>query len=360
MSRPLRVAHLPARTPYVRKIVADDYGIVNATATRHGTVPAALTAQWLLDRRPFDWFDVLHLHHVEFDEPVLLERVLSACDDAGVRIVFTLHDVWPLFTTIDDYRQRLRLIAGTRASWIGLTAASVDALPALLDTVPPVTVIPHGYVVSPDDLAPLRRATGRNAPVYLMYGALRPNREHLATLANWSLFLTDPDVRLRLLLRGLSPIDFSANRAADVLGVVRADRRIEVTMRAYPTDREVVDAGLRSDALLLPYLHASHSGQLEFAFDLNLLPVCSSVGFLKDQYERHKALVAEPVWIDWSDCPPFLLGERFVAALAEADAALAESGPREVSADFLAYRREEHCQFLDAHRAIYNGESIAS
>ena len=124
-------------------------------------------------------------------------------------------------------------------------------------------------------------------------------------------------------------------------------------MRAYPSDVEIAAAGLRADAVLLPYLYGSHSGQLELAFDLNLLPVCSAVGYLKDQYRAHDGLVTEPVWFDWSDGHPFLFGEQFVTALETADARLRSTPRQGPSAEFLEYRRREHPQFLDAHRAVY-------
>jgi hypothetical protein len=124
-------------------------------------------------------------------------------------------------------------------------------------------------------------------------------------------------------------------------------------MRAYPTDDEVVAAGLSADALLLPYLFGSHSGQLELAFDLNLLPVCSSVGYLEDQYDVHKGFVPEPIWFDWTDGHPFLFGEKFVAALEVAHVRVRHTLGRGPSNDFLEYRREEHAEFLAAHRAVY-------
>lgn len=112
-------------------------------------------------------------------------------------------------------------------------------------------------------------------------------------------------------------------------------------------------AGLEADALLLPYMFGSHSGQLELAFDLNLLAVCSSVGYLKNQYEVHKGLAAEPIWFDWDDSHPFMFGEKFVAALENAHLRLADHSRRTLSREFLEYRRGEHRQLLDAHEALY-------
>jgi hypothetical protein len=186
-----------------------------------------------------------------------------------------------------------------------------------------------------------------------MYGALRPSRDHLSTVANWSLSITDPGARLTVLLRAISPGDFQRHDVPALLAVIRSDSRIQTVMRAYPTDAEIAEAGLRADALLLPYLFGSHSGQLELAFDLGLLPVCSSVGYLKDQWHMLSGLVTEPVWFDWSDGHPGLFGEKFVAALEIAHARLRSAARRGPGAEFLEYRRHEHTRFLEAHRTVY-------
>lgn len=353
MSRALRVVHLPARTPYVRKIASVDFSILNGTNTEHGVVPEAVTAQWLLDRRPLDWLDVLHLHHIEFDDFTTLARLLAACQDSGVKIVYTAHDITPMFCPIDDFHARMELVRSSGASWIGLTAASVESLEDQLPGLGPVTVIPHGFVVSPDELRGKTRGAGSPATGYLLYGALRANRDHLASIANWSLSVTEPSARLNLLMRALSPADFRRHDVPALLAIIKSDPRIHATMRAYHSDDEVVAAGLSADALLLPYLFGSHSGQLELAFDLNLLPVCSSVGYLKHQYHVYNGLVNEPIWFDWTEGHPFLFGEKFVAALEVAHERIRNTSRRGPRNDFLEYRREEHARFLDAHRAIY-------
>lgn len=125
-------------------------------------------------------------------------------------------------------------------------------------------------------------------------------------------------------------------------------------MRSYPTDDDVIDAGLAADALLLPYLWGSHSGQLELAFDLNLLPICSSVGYFSEQFELHQGLVTEPEWFDWSQGNPYLFGERFVAALERAAERLA-TDTRELNPQFIEHRCTEHRQILATYAHVYKG-----
>jgi len=352
----MRVVHLPARTPYAWKLQSRDFHIVNGTEIPSGdTVPAAVTAAWLLEHGPLTWLDVLHLHHIDFEDPATLERLLDACLGDGVKVVFTAHDTRPMVGNAEDFTTRLRMLHSPEVGWVCLTEGSVTKLTEVLGERLDAAVIPHGYVTAPEALASLERETGSSSR-YLMFGASRASRDQLSTMANWSLGITDPDSTLHVLLRAFSPADFAdGGRAPQLLETARHDPRIRLTMRPYPTDEEVVRAGLSSDALLLPYLWGSHSGQLELAFDLNLLPVCSLTGHLAEQYEQHKGLVEEPEWFDWSQGHPNLFGEKFLTALENAAARLG-SRPRSLDREFLDYRAQEHQAILQQYARVYGGD----
>ncbi|SDU47445.1 hypothetical protein [Jiangella alkaliphila] len=352
----MRVVHLPARTPYAWKLQSREFRILNGTEIPSGdTLPAAVDAAWLLEHRPLTWLDVLHLHHIDFENLATLERLLDACLGNGVTVVFTAHDTRHMIGNSEDFTARLRMLHSAEISWVCLTEGSVAQLTEVLAERPHAAVIPHGYVAAPEMLAGLERETSYS-PRYLMFGASRASRDQLSTMANWSLGITDPQSTLHLLLRAFSPADFAdGGRAPLLLETARRDPRIRLTMRPYPTDEEVVRAGLATDALLLPYLWSSHSGQLELAFDLNLLPICSRTGHLPEQYELHKGLVEEPEWFDWSQGHPNLFGERFLTALENAVARLgSRAGP--LDREFLDYRAQEHQVILEQYAHVYGGD----
>ncbi|WP_200865632.1 hypothetical protein [Streptomyces viridochromogenes] len=353
----MRVVHLPARTPYAWKLQSRDFHILNGTEIPGGdTVPAAVTAAWLLEHGPLTWLDVLHLHHIDFEDLPTLERLLDECLSHGVNVVFTAHDSRPMVGNAEDFAARLRMLHSAEVSWVCLTEGSVTALAEVLGERPQAAVIPHGYVAAPESLAGLERESSSSAARYLMFGASRASRDQLSTMANWSLGITDPRSTLHILLRAFSPADFAdGGRAPLLLETARRDPRIRLTMRPYPKDEEVVRAGLASDSLLLPYLWGSHSGQLELAFDLNLLPVCSLTGHLPEQYEQHKGLVEEPEWFDWSQGHPKLFGEKFLTALEKAAVRL-DTKPRGLDREFLEYRAQEHRTILDDYARVYGGD----
>lgn len=352
----MRVVHLPARTPYAWKLQSRDFHILNGTEISTGeTVPAAISADWLLEHSPLTWLDVLHLHHIDFEDIATLERLLDACLRYGVKVVFTAHDTRPMVGNAERFVERLRLLRSAEVSWVSLTEGAITKLAEVLGERPNAAVIPHGYVAAPESMAQLERESWGSGSRYLMFGASRASRDQLSTMANWSLGVTDPHSTLHVLLRAFSPVDFGdGGHAPLLLNLAGRDPRIRMTMRPYPTDEEVVRAGLASEALLLPYLWGSHSGQLELAFDLNLLPICSLTGHLHEQYERHKGLVEEPQWFDWSSGHPNLFGEKFLTALENAAARL-DSRPRRLDREFLDYRVQEHRTILDDYSRVYGG-----
>lgn len=123
----------------------------------------------------------------------------------------------------------------------------------------------------------------------------------------------------------------------------------------FPSDEDVTASAADADCLVLPYRWASHSGQLELAFDVGALPVASRAGFLPDQVMVHNGLVDRPVWFDWSDGAEQAYGARLLTAMESAHAAI-QSGwhPRDLGR-FDKYRRQEHVSVLTAHRALYTG-----
>lgn len=355
MKVPMRILHLPARTPYVRKLHGPDFRILNDTIEDGYRIPAATSCAWLLERRPFTWFDALHLHHIEFEPIDLLTQTLEACQDAEIPVVFTAHDLEAIFTPQAELQKRLEVVAAAGTPIVCLTDAAAHDLQQLLPHAAPPVVIPHGWVIAPHLLRDAPLVPDASHRRYLLYGAIRPNRDHMSTLTNWSLGLPDPDARLHLILRALSPVDFAASahpRITELTAIARADPRIRVTMRPYPTDTELVQAALAADALLLPYLWGSHSGQLEFAFDLGLLALSADITHARAQYDLYTELIPEPVWFDWSSGHPYLYGERFLAAVETAHERLVEL-PRRIDPTFLDYRDHEHQQILDRHNDLY-------
>jgi hypothetical protein len=110
--------------------------------------------------------------------------------------------------------------------------------------------------------------------------------------------------------------------------------------------------------LVPPYRWASHSGQLEHAFDLGAFPVATRTGYLAEQVRTHGDLVREPVWCDWSDSDAFAYGARLPEAMEQAHSAI-QGGWRPADLEaFAEHRRREHAEIVAAYRELYAGGCV--
>ncbi|TVT55322.1 glycosyltransferase family 4 protein [Amycolatopsis rhizosphaerae] len=349
----IRVLHIPGRTPYARKL--RDYGvqILNDTTVDGLVVPRDATLAWLLEHRPWDWLDVVHLHHPDFEPIPRLRAVLAECRRAGKRVVFTAHDVRPVFGDRAAHHGRMRVLAENGVPFVCLTpGAEIEVRRRFRART---VMIPHGYVAVPD--IPARSTQRDRGPTrFLIYGSLRRNRDVELVLSCWRFARRLSETTLHLLLR--APSRVSLLEDAEAWGAIRehsADLRLRVDVLPFPSDAEVQEAVAGTDCLLLPYRWASHSGQLEHALDVGVLPVATRTGYLPDQVSLHDGLVAEPVWFDWSGDAPFDHGARLLEAMQTAHAAIQGGWQSHDAEKFAEHRRREHTEVVASYRALYEG-----
>lgn len=347
----IRVLHVPGRTPYARKLCDEKIQILNDTTVNGLMVPRDPTLAWLLEHRPWDWLDVVHLHHPDFEPIPRLRTVLTECRRAGKRVVFTAHDVRPVFGDRATHNRRLRLLAEHGVPFVCLTPAAEAEVRWRFSAT--TVLLPHGHVAVPG--TPPRSGPHEGDPTrFLIYGSLRRNRDVELVLACWRFAHALTDTTLHLLLR--APSRASLAEDSEVWRAVRehaADPRLRVDVRPFPTDAEVSEAVAAADCLLLPYRWASHSGQLEHALDLGVLPVAARTGYLPDQVALHHGLASEPVWFDWSDNAKFDHGARLLEAMQSAHGAIQSGWQAHDTEKFADHRRREHTDVVAAFRALY-------
>jgi len=346
-----RVIHLPGRTPYARKLQSDQIVVLNDSTIDGLVVPRDATLTWLLQHRPWSWLDVVHLHHIEF-EPIALQReLLRECRRSGTQVVFTAHDVTPIFISPKEYQERVRLLVRADVPFVCLTPAAEQAVHLGFEAHRS-SLVPHGYVMPPGHATTRVAATGPTR--FLLFGSLRTNRDVELALHCWRFARDLRDSTLTLQLRAPSRASLAEEAAAwQAIGQHSSDPRLTINVLPFPSDEDVATALSESDCLLLPYRWASHSGQLEAAFDAGVLPVASRVGCLPDQVALHGDLVDEPIWFDWSDGATFSYGTRLLSAMERAQAMIQSGWQAPNLVDFAAYRQAEHADVLAGYAAVY-------
>lgn len=357
----IRVAHLPGRTPYARKLTAPQVRIVNGTETRSGMpVPIDISFDWLMSQSALDFFDVLHIHSIEFADPQVVDDVLDRCLSVGRRLVFTFHDVVPMFDHDHaSYRRKLQSVCAAASHVVTLTsgaAAAIREIGVVPDVDRRLAVVPHGFVLHPDDRRWGAAGTNGGKVEYALFGAFRPNRDTYALLLNWYYGLLQHEARLNLLCRSINPCDLGSDgiQLREVLAFLQSDReRMTVRLCPFPTDEQVIEFLVRNDVLVMPYRWGTHSGQLELAFDLNLIPVIPDIGYYREQWQISREFVPEPLWFDWHDGAIYNYGARLVDALLAAHEASLSRGDPRCREEYRRYRIEEHKTILRSYLAFY-------
>lgn len=347
----IQVVHVPARTPYARKLHDQTMQILNDTKVNDLDVPRDATLGWLLEHRPWHWLDVVHLHHLDFEPTSHLTTLLAECRRAGVGVVFTAHDLVPVFADQATHHRILKVLAEQQVPFVCLTAAAVDEARRLFGASP--VLIPHGYVMEPGTSArPASRPPGPTR--FLLYGSLRRNRDVELVLHCWRFARQLRNTSLHLLLRAPSRASL-AEEAGTWQAILdhAVDPRLAVDVLPFPSDAEVTEALGAADALVLPYRWASHSGQLEAALDSGVLPVAARTGFLPDQVTIHDGFADEPVWFDWSDGLEFAYGARLLTSMQQAHEAIHNGWQAHDLRGWAHHREREHAAVLAAYQALY-------
>lgn len=356
MPQPLRILHLPGRTPYARKLRAPGFGIINDTCQGSLEVPRDASFEWLAAQPSWGFFDLLHLQSLELTRLDAIERVLQRCELENKGVIFTLHDIGPLFPDpAGDFPLRIKVACRVARRVITLTNAAATEVERRFGVAPEkVVVVPHGPVLAVShDL--WQKPAPRNAVFTIgMFGGVRPNRTFLTPAVNALHGLDQREVCVRLLTRGLNPIELAPTSEGFQLSVLAAaDPRLSLELRPFPSDDEVAEFVQSLDLLVLPYLHGTHSGQLELALDLRTPVVAPRLGCYHAQWELHASYVPEPFWFSCAPADPYSYGGPLLGALRAAHAEWREGRLRPEGAVFRAIRALEHEEILRAHGEIY-------
>lgn len=358
MSAPIRILHLPGRTPYARKLRSAGMVIVNAPSAAAEGPPRDATFEWLESCASFDFFDVLHVQSIELARTASIGRVLQRCVAERKGIVFTLHELDPLFPVeTPDFEQRVRHTAPFASTIITLTESAAEAITARwsIDRSR-IAVIPHGPILPPEH--PLwTRPRERKARFTLgMFGGIRPNRSFLTAAVNALHGLAATDITVNILTRGLNPIELSPGSEGLALAqLAAADPRLSLRLLPFPSDEEIAEFVHRQDVLILPYLFGTHSGQLELAFDLGVPVVAPGFGCFRAQWQLHADAVPEPYWFLANPAAPYSFGTPLLEALRAAESAWQTQPTAHDREAFRLRRAREEYGILRAHESIYAG-----
>lgn len=222
-----------------------------------------------------------------------LDRAIAA----GVRVVWTAHNVLPHDTPFEEADTQLRRIIVERATLIHVLAASTPQLAAPLYRIPPEKVVHvplptfRGAYADVVDRPAARFALGLPADAYVLalVGGLRPHKGLDSLLDAFDLAARD-EPRLRLLIAG-SP---SRGEAVEAF-LARAVRDPRISLHARPIPSDDMQLFLRAaDVAILPYLRTLNSAVLMMVLAFDLPVIAPAVGGIGETIEPAMSVSFEP------------------------------------------------------------------
>lgn len=342
-----RVLHIPSHMTYV-KALSGSY----APAAETGP---SLRVSDLLAMADWD-FDVLHLHSFELVTLDELIRLRQRTEEEGIAMVVTIHDLLPnIEASIDGFRNKVAYVATAADHVFTLTSMAASEITTLAPRAKTPEVTPHGPAIS-IEAVPAVPAAGDGG--LAVFGAFRPYRE-LGTLVKAWQRLGKSRPRLRVLLRSVTAADYE--RDGDLLEllktIARADGRLSLTVaHTMLADDHLVDWLTNASALVLPYSHITHSGQLELARDIGLPVIAPDISTVRDQLASGPRPDLPVVWFR----PDALNVDAFPAALRHAVGLVRDGGNRVSSfgsngqAHVRSARMAERTAINTRHAEVYN------
>lgn len=336
----LRIFHVPSHLAYAQALKGDSFSPVPSPTGQ------PLTVGQLVEQPDWGFFDLLHLHSVEFASPEDIQSLLRLLEERAVPLVVTVHDLVPNIES-DGEAHSAKLAAVLERVGAVLTLTEPAAVEVGRWCPRGVHVTPHGAGLPPAIL----QTPPRERTAFAVYGALRPNRDVLAVLSAWQLLDSASRLPLRVLLRSVGPADRDRDRhTLDVLrSAVASEPDLDVQVRSeFLCATELRQWLEQAAALVLPYRRVTHSGQLELACDLGIPVLAPDVGTLRAQLDVNGVPSHPSVWYPVEElASPGQLAMRLdsVARLPSVSEAMRQS--------FLRNRLEERDHALELHRRIY-------
>jgi glycosyltransferase involved in cell wall biosynthesis len=334
-----RVFHVPSHLSYVTKLASPTFQPVPSPSGQ----PLRLAD--LLELDCWDFFDALHLHTVELATKDNLAELIQRLRSTGTRLVFTVHDLVPNIETDQvEFEEKTALACSHASSVVTLTGTAALEIAARYGKT--ATVIPHGFAVPPELIGrPMSKRPG-----FLVFGALRPNRNLIGLVRSWRLLdATRPP--LRILLRSLGSADKQryADELAelDALAITEPDLVVS-TSAGVLSHEELVNWCREAHALVMPYRSITHSGQLELARDLGLSAVVPDVPTVRAQITETTGNENAHIWF------PAEAVDDVRAFSSYLEKAAKKFDAKASTSDDIAYcRTREHREVLNRYRVEY-------
>jgi beta-1,4-mannosyltransferase len=300
----LRVASVPSRHVYVRRITPAAVQLVADPTGDDLRNPSLLSPEWV--RGHASEFDLMHIHFgFEHYDPQQLADLAHELRAAGRPLVYTVHDLRnPNHAERELHDAGLAVLADHADELITLTEGAASEVERRFGRRP--VVLEHPHVVPLERMAAVDqervRDPRRQRRIGLHLKSLRPNIAGLTMLQALRRTVSQvPELTLRV----------DVHRDVFERGTMRHDPQVAAELHAalaagdtdlhvhdYFADAELWDYLESLEAFVLPYRFGTHSGFLEACHDLGVAVIAPQCGYYAEQGADYEFRMEEDGTVD--------------------------------------------------------------
>ena len=291
MTKPIHILSFPARHPYMSKF---DDG-VNIKFVNPDT--DLLNQQFydlvsLNNRYPPSSYDVAHIHF-SFDKVPLdgFKKLLEYFKSVNKPIVWTTHSLECLRIRNYGNGEYQKLLFNYADKLISPTKGCKKyLLEKYGEHREKIEVIPLGYMASPSDVERIQKKVFKDKTLFTMLiGDFRENKEVIQSVINFLQCSTLKRCKLQLIYKPINLYEEGFNNLNETMitffKLTQHPRISNISLPFIPNDL-LVEAFLKSHAVILSCKWGTHSGQVELAKDCGCHVIVTDVGYYKEQWDK--------------------------------------------------------------------------
>lgn len=287
----IKVLSFPSRHPYMSKFNIKEIEFVNPNSD-YFFDSYKCSKKYLNHKHPPKSYDVVHIHF-SFDmiSVKTLKRLLKYFKSVKKPIVWTCHSKESQRIKNYGNGKYQELLFKYADQIISPTKECANYIKSKYGKhKKDIKIIPLGFMANPEDVKKINKKTKKNKHLFTMLiGEFRENKEFIQSIINFLQCSELKKVKLQLIFKPIHLYKAEyKNIKKEMLHFYNIIQhpRIEIISLPEISNEKIIEAFIKSHAIILPYKWGTHSGQIELARDCGCHVAVSNVGFYKEQWDK--------------------------------------------------------------------------
>lgn len=289
--KPIKVLSLPSMHPYMSKL--DDGEFISFINPNTNLFDEPQFSPDFLDKNyPAKSYDVVHIHF-SFDHvsPKKLENAIKYFKERKKPLVWTAHSMQSLRKkNLGKGKYRELLFENSDAIISPTEGCKNQILDRFGSHEFPIKIIPLGYMADPNEVERISKRIKKDPKLFTyLIGDFRENKEIIQSIINFTQCSALDDSKLQLIYKPMKMYKEDNTQIRDarmeIFYYLTKESQIINLSLPFIENEVLIEAFVKSHAIIMPYKWGTHSGQIELARDCGCHALITSVGYYREQWE---------------------------------------------------------------------------